>query len=483
MLRVLFIFAHFLGVLSLTFVLPALAASMAGEPELVTSFVITGVLGLFVSGSLVLGLRGREQRLKRHERYLLAALLFIGLPIFAAIPIGLSVPQTAPIDAYFEAVSALTTTGSSVLPRNEQLPVAILFWRCFLQWMGGGLSLLVAVLLLGPAGVGGLPPTNMRIAEHGRVSEQSRLYETLSRLLPVYFFATLLCFGALVMTGTPSFDALGLSFAALSTGGFIIRSTDFVEYVPLGSTWIFTIFMLFGATNILWQRAVAERRWNIVRANHETAWMFALAAGLGLIIAGNLFRLGGDSLLRSLTDGFFTAASLISTTGVESRTGSFGVLPITALLIILIVGGGAFSTAGGIKLFRFGAMIVQAYRELNRLVYPHGVRRARFGSQPYDMQMMKAIWSAMTVSLMLICIVIGVLTAEHFGFEDAVVLTVATLSNAGTAYQPSVIDTGDFTPIAALSPLAKFTLCALMVLGRLEILALASLLRVSTWRR
>ena len=102
MLRVLFIFAHFLGVLSLTFVLPALAASMAGEPELVTSFVITGVLGLFVSGSLVLGLRGREQRLKRHERYLLAALLFIGLPIFAAIPIGLSVPQTAPIDAYFE---------------------------------------------------------------------------------------------------------------------------------------------------------------------------------------------------------------------------------------------------------------------------------------------------------------------------------------------------------------------------------------------
>ncbi|MGE0231661.1 MAG: potassium transporter TrkG, partial [Flavobacteriaceae bacterium] len=323
MLRVLFIFAHFLGVLSLTFVLPALAAYMAGEAELVASFVITGVLGLFVSGSLVLGLRGREQRLRRHERYLLAAILFVGLPVFAAIPIALAVPQTPAIDAYFEAVSALTTTGSSVLARNEQLPVAILFWRCLLQWIGGGLSLLVAVIVLGPAGVGGLPPTDMRIAEHGRVSEQNRLYETLSRLLPVYLFATLLCFTALVMTGTPSFDALGLSFAALSTGGFTIRSSDFAEYVPLGATWIFAIFMLVGATNILWQRAIAERKWRTVRANRETVWLFALAAGIGLLIAANLFRLGGDTLLRSLTDGFFTAASLISTTGVESRTGSF----------------------------------------------------------------------------------------------------------------------------------------------------------------
>src|SRR5690606_3089416 len=116
---------------------------------------------------------------------------------------------------------------------HEQLPTAILFWRCLLQWIGGGLTLLVAVLVLGPSGVGGLPPTDMRMAEHGRVGESTRVYETVSRLLPVYFSMTALCFAALLMTGTPPFDALCLAFSALSTGGFIVRSVDFAEYVPL----------------------------------------------------------------------------------------------------------------------------------------------------------------------------------------------------------------------------------------------------------
>ncbi|MGE0846915.1 MAG: TrkH family potassium uptake protein [Flavobacteriaceae bacterium] len=483
MLPVFFLFAHFLGVMSLAYVLPALAAIIAGETALAPPFILTGTLGVFVAGAFIFALRGHEQRLKAHQRYLLAFLLFALLPAFGCIPIMLAIPGTSAIDAYFEAVSALTTTGSTLLPRYEQLPDTIIFWRCLMEWIGGGLTLLVAVLVLGPAGVGGLPPSDARIIEHGGENERHRLNDTLGELLPLYFSLTFACFACLLVVGAPAFDALCLAFSALSTGGFVGRGGDFTTYLPMAGTWIYALFMLVGASSILWLRSLTQGRWHRIRDYREFYWLAGITAAVGVWIAAILYEASGGGLWVAMTDGFATAASLVSTTAVESRHGSFALLPFVAVIMILLVGGSGFSTAGGLKLFRVGAMSVQAYRELNRLVYPHGVRRARFGSQTYDMQMMKAIWSAMTATLLVLSACIAGLTAGGFGFEDALLLSIASFSNAGPAYQASVIDTNDFVAIGTLGDPDKLLLAFVMVVGRVEVIAILSLLSPSTWRR
>jgi trk system potassium uptake protein len=471
MIPTLYVFAYFLGALALSLVLPALVAAGLEETELVLDFLLTAVLLIFLAGSLMLSLRGRERRLRPAERYLLALLLWVLLPLFAALPLILALDGVDAVDAYFEAVSALTTTGASVLRAPELLPRSIVFWLALTQWLGGALTLLVIVLVLAPTGVGGLPEAHQRLVEHGGLPERRRLLMILRDLMPIYVAATGLCFAVLAFAGTEPLDALSLAFASVSTGGFAPRSEELAAYVPSAGIFALTIFMLYGATSVLWHRDILNGRWARVRAHRESWWAGGLCLVLGVVIGLAYFRAAGHAPLPALRDGLFTATSLITTPGLEVRYASFEALPITLVLLIVAMGGAAFSTAGGVKLFRVGAMLVQAGRELNRLVYPHGVRPARFGSQSYDIQIMKAIWSGFLAFIAAVAVLSWIVASEGVAYEGALLAALSILSNAGPVYASAWAVGQDWASYAAMSAGTKLALSAGMILGRIEIIA------------
>jgi trk system potassium uptake protein len=476
MVPVLYIFSYFLGALAIVLVLPALVAGSVGETALIPDFLLTSALLVFLAGAVMLSLRGRERRLRPAQRYLLAVMLWLLLPAFAALPMVFALENIRLLDAYFEAVSALTTTGARVIAAPEFLPRSILFWLALVQWLGGALTLLIVVLVLAPSGAGGLPEAHQRLVEHGGLPEKRRLLMILKDLMPIYVAATGLCFLLLAFTGLAPFEALSLAFAAVSTGGFAPRSAELGSYVSSTGLFILSVFMIVGATSVLWHRDIVNGRWRAVLANRESWWVIAICAGLGIFFALAYARASGQASLIGLSDGFFTATSLVTTTGLEVRYAGFEILPITLVFLFVAVGAAGFSTAGGIKLFRIGAMVIQSGRELNRLVYPHAIRPARFGSQTYDIQIMKAIWSGFLVFIAGAVALSWLIASEGVAYEGALLAALSILSNAGPVYASDWAIGQEWLTYAQMSASTRLALCLGMILGRLEIIAALALI-------
>jgi trk system potassium uptake protein TrkH len=208
----------------------------------------------------------------------------------------------------------------------------------------------------------------------------------------------------------------------------------------------------------------------VLLAEHrETYWVAAVMVGAALLYAWT-FR-GMEQPLAALGEGLVNGISLVSTTGFDTHAGSLEALPDTIALFLAIAGGAALSTAGGLKLYRIGAMAVQSLHELKRLVFPHSVRSTRFGSQPYDLQLMKAIWANLVLSLAVIVFAALLLALQLPTFDAALEAAVAAFSNIGPLYS----DAGAAAPLPAyhdFSLLSKLVTIATMILGRIEVIVL-----------
>jgi len=177
-------------------------------------------------------------------------------------------------------------------------------------------------------------------------------------------------------------------------------------------------------------------------------------------------------------------ASLVATSGIESRSGVFSLLPLPLILFVALLGGSAYSTSGGFKHYRVGGMIVQSWSELDRLIYPNAVRPSRFGSQRYDLQLMKAIWSFFVVAVLVIALATIAVAASGIPFEAAFTSTISSFATAGPVYNSGWQPPGG-TPwpeFAQFPDSAKLTLMLVMLLGRLEVLAIIGIFSLNFWR-
>ncbi|MCW2307581.1 TrkH family potassium uptake protein [Rhodobium gokarnense] len=484
---ILYHFALVLTGIAVALLLPVAVAASYGETVALVDFGLTAALTSVVSVSAAIALTGRERRLVHKNGYILLIMVWALVPAIAAIPVVL-ITGLAPIDAYFETVSGLTTTGATVFKTLDPLPRAVIFWRAELQWIGGFLTLLSIVLILAPAGVGGLPGRQIRLLETSERTDISRATQIVLDTATAYGAATFICFVGLFVIGAPAFDAFCLTFSTVSTGGFMPRDGDLSVYgLPALEVWL-AVFMVIGATSILWHRMVLQRRFQLLKEHRESYILIAGILVLGVLTAAVLFQAAGSasvlSPLSALREGLVTAASMISTTGYETRTGGLALLPLPLVLMVIFIGGSAFSTAGGIKAYRFGAMATQSARELTRLLYPHGIRPAKFGSQPYDMQLMKAIWSHFVVTVMVLGIITLVVAGEAIDYENALLATAATFSNIGPVYE-SQWQTGvrHWQLFEEFGVIAKLALCLTMIAGRLEMLALLGAVNGLIWLR
>lgn len=470
------------GVMAGFLLLTALGALFRGEGD-AAAFVLTSLLTIFGAGAVYLAVRNRGARLSRLSSYALLLVLWIGVPIIAAVPIA-ATTSLGPIAAWLEAVSAFTTTGAVQIHDIADVPRATLGWLLTLQWAGGLFTLLGFVAVLGPAGIGGLPDRSARVSLLG-IGEQAALAEALRLVLPIYLGATVLCTVLLFAAGVRPFDALGLAGAALSTGGLLPDADGVAAYGHFSVKLVLILFMLVGGTSVLWHRMLVTRRFRLAFGQQENLAVILVCLVVGLLAAAVRYGTpeGHLSLPLALEDGLFTAVSLVTTTGMEPHAGAFTSLPITLVLALVFIGGATFSTAGGIKMYRAGVMFLQSYLELERLVHPSAVHMRRLGQQSVTLQMMKAIWIMFGVACTAIAGLTVAIAPAMPSFEAAFVAVFSSLANVGPLYTAGWMQNVIWPEWGSLPAYAQIILGVAMILGRLEILVVLSLANFALWRR
>ncbi|MEE9375258.1 MAG: potassium transporter TrkG [Rhizobiaceae bacterium] len=473
--------------LTVSLIGPIFVGLLTGEIGVAQRLGVYLLLGGFIFGGPVLSILGRLRQVPRIGSLVLLSLVWLVLPLIAALPIE-NVIGLSFVDSLFEAVSGLTTSGSSIVNSLEDWPQTMIFWRSQLQWIGGFLALMSIIIILAPLGIGGITKRrdSLTVGADLRLAD-GRLLKFVMNLAFLYVSLTVVCFIAFFLTGTRAFYALTLAMTATSTGGFLPFDKSLEEVLGTSGILIFGVFLLLGATSIFWQRMVVTGRLYQLSHHRESYSVIVL---MGLVTFGFFYSLivtsaGMENGFNgAIVEAFMNAASLISTSGIETRPGYFTLIPLVIVIFLILIGGSAFSTSGGLKHYRIGGMLVRSWSELDSLVYPNVVGQSHFGSETYDMNLMKAIWSFFVVAIIVITLGTIIIATSGIPFEAAMTATVSNFSTAGPVYNSGWASPGTeaWPPYSAFSDQAKMVLMVLMLFGRLEVLAVIGLFSARYWR-
>lgn len=497
---------------------PAGHAFLQHEAGVARAFLYSAVVILVLALMLALATANRPRPEPGRGQLAAVAGAYLLLPLAMALPLRLALPGSGWGDAWFEMLSAFTTTGASVYPPAGLAP-SLHLWRALVGWLGGFFILLVAGAILAPMNLGGAevgtgrPAGQMRrgpgsqmpgsqdSASRGTGPRQggadggARLLREARRLLPAYLALTGILWIALTAVGEAGLNALVLAMGTLSTSG--------VEAAPLGpdassglrGEILLVLFMCLAFSRRLMPTgrggaAGAPALWRDPELRLAAALIAAVVLALlsrHLLVEAEAHVAGslGD-LVRAFWGAVFTAASFLSTTGYESgwwdaaRDWAGLKAPGLMLLGLAMIGGGVGTAAGGVKLLRVSALLLQGRRELERIVHPSSVagggalRRRLVREGAYMAWVLMMLFAISVAGLMVL------LTLAGLDFETALVTGIAALTTTG-----SLADVAATAPVsyAALPAVAKAILGAAMIMGRLEILALIALAAPATWQR
>ena len=484
---ILFTIGWILTLLASCMLLPVLFSLASEETAVAQSFLVIAVALGFIGGALLLALKDQKFSIDRKMELVIICTIWFVTPLCAALPLILSGFPGSLNAALFEAVSGFTTTGATVFADLADVPRGIIAWRSLLQWLGGLTTLMALAVALNPLIGDEVSDTHFRQVHRSSLATQRHAITSFRTIMPIYGGLTLLCFVLLMFANIPPFDALCLSLSTLSTGGFMPRSGTIELYGSPPAEFVLAIFMFLGCISILWLGAVFRFRWNVLKELPEPFWIAAAMVLFGLVVTVMLLQNAPDTgflqLFRSWTLGLATAASYISTTGLTISERSHDAIPYVVMIIICLIGGGRFSTAGGLKFYRVLSMFRQSSRELNLLIFPHGVSASRFGRESRDNDVMRLIWANLFAVVTAIWILAVIVAATDVPLSVSFLASVSSISNIGPAFTFTRLP--DFSTVPGfgeLSAVAQIALAIGMIFGRLEFLALLSLANVVYWR-
>ena len=464
--------------------LPIIVALTTGEKNLILPFFVSALFTVFVGGALFLSFQNPKDRATRHETIMLMIVIWFGLPLFAAMPFLITGFLTKLVDAYFEASSALTTTGSSLVINLDLVPTTLLFWRALLQWLGGILVFVMAIAILPISSIGGMGLFRS-LLPHGEGDDLlAHMRYALAPLFGVYTGMTIACAIALVIFGMEGFDALLLAMATLSSGGFISQGvsggnamSDIVEITLMP-------FMIFAATNMTFHWAFLKRgRANIYRQDPEIfnfIYMLMIAAlliFLAIILSSDLAHV---SLLKKVEIEAFTAVSSMTTTGFLPDQATSLPLAVTVIcMVLLFIGGTTGSTAGGFKILRISLIKRHADKEVSRLTYPSGVTPVSFSGHVVTQPTLVSVWTLLFIFVSALAVITILFGGMGYDLQASFGLSITSLFSAGGLIP---LISPDFVGYHSLSYAAKWLSSFAMILGRLEVIALLVILMPSYWK-
>ncbi|MFQ5481609.1 MAG: TrkH family potassium uptake protein [Nitrospinaceae bacterium] len=455
---------------------PAINGSMTESRALAWSILASGLSGSLLYGLLPKGI----EKMRNPEGFLIVILSWIMAAFFGALPFYLSGLCPSFLDAYFESMSGLTTTGASILSHLDFKPPGLMFWRSMMQWLGG-MGIIMLYLAIFPAlGMGNLHLFRAEIPGGLTVERvKPRLAETAQLLWKTYTLLTLLETLLLRLGGMNWYDAVCHSFATLSTGGFSPHQGNVAQFGNPFVEWVIIFFMFLAGMNFLLLHQVSNKNFGRLKTHSEFRFYLRwLVLAVVLVHAARWWF--QPATAPGLRDTVFAVTSLGTTTGFT--TADYALWPgLTQLwlLVLMLVGGSSGSTSGSIKCIRFIILWKTIYRELVKMVYPQAIVAVKVGGEAVESD---HVFNALSLTAMYIGLAgLGFILLAAMGLDWTTALSAsfACLFNVG----PGLGQVGPAGNFAHLPGAAKGLLTLMMVMGRLEILGFLLPFLPMTWRK
>ncbi|WP_322889590.1 TrkH family potassium uptake protein [Yoonia sp. 76] len=464
--------------LGVTMLVPLAADLLAGDPHWFVFFesaVVTiltgGLLALACSNGVTAGLTLRQT-------FLLTSLVWLTLPLFGAIPFILGATEATLTDAFFESMSALTTTGATTFTQLETLPAGLLLWRGVLQWLGGIGIIVVAMVFLPELRVGG-----MQIF-------RSEAFDTMGKILPragqiakqiseIYVAMTVVCALTYAALGMENFDAFVHALTTVSTGGMATSDASFTLYGP-SIHYAAAFFMFLSALPFVrFIQLMAGTAQPLLR-DSQVHTFFGVLAFVILLMTAWLWSREGEMTERAFREAMFNVVSVISGTGYASADYmTWGTFPVVAFFFVGLIGGCAGSTSCSIKVFRYQLLFAAIKSQIRQIHSPHGIFTPRYAGQPVGDDVLNSVIAFFVAFVSLLGIVTVLLGLTGLDFITAMSGAASAIGNIGPGLGPEIGPAGNY---ANINDPAKWILAIAMFVGRLEVMVVLTILSVRFWR-
>jgi len=477
---ILLILGMLLATLALGMCIPAIVDAKAGNPDWQV-FAVSAGLTMFVGTSLTLTCSPGRVRMHLNVRqaFVMTTLSWLLLTIFAALPFTFSELQLSYTDAFFESMSGITTTGSTVITGLDQAPPGILLWRAILQWLGGLGIVVMAIAVLPMMGVGGMQMFKVEAFDAGE-KVLPRATQISMALVLVYFILTALWSLMLWGVGMTPFQSVVHAMTTISTGGFSTSDGSVGHFESWRIDVIITLGMFVGGLPFILLVQILRGKPMQIWNDEQVRGFFYIALSVIAVVSALAWHETKMPPLEALRYSAFNVISVMTGTGYSNHDydlwGSFA-MPI--FFFVMFIGGCAGSTSCGIKIFRFQILYAAAQVQLRHLLQPHGVFIPYYNRHPIPDEVIVSVLSFFFVfglSFALLALGLGVLGLD---FVTAISSAATAISNVGPGLGPIVGPSGTFQ---SLPDAAKWLMAGGMLVGRLEVFTILVLFSRSFWK-
>ena len=443
-------------------------------------FFFISCLTFFIGLVLYVGFKNEKLKINLRQAFLLTILSWLVIALFGSLPFMYSSSSLNFTNAFFESVSGITTTGSTVISNFDSLSEGILIWRSLLQWFGGIGIIVLAVAILPTLQIGGMQLLHM---EHDDPYEKTlpKINKFIFEIIFLYFGLTILCLFSYYFNGMNAFDSLIHSMTTISTGGFSNKSLSFGYFDSQTLESISILFMILGSLPfVIFIKFIHGQKNSLFKDDQIRLFIFLLVSIvlISCFWVKHYLNIEWSSALRLTT---FNITSILTGTGYTSTNynnwGGFGLIII---LMIMFIGGCAGSTTGGVKIFRFQILFRGVRLQIKKLTQPHAVFLMKFNKKTVTENTYTSIISFFFIYILLFILSSVILSFLGLDFLTALSASASAISNVGPGLGEIIGPNGNYSGI---NEIGKWVLAFTMLIGRLEIFTILVLFSKNFWKK
>jgi len=444
------------------------------------AFLSSASITAFIGVLLVLTNLEEERKLNLQQAFFLTTLSWLSIAIFGCIPFLLSGLHLSFVDAFFESMSGITTTGSTIISNLDNAPKSILIWRALLQWLGGIGVIVMAITILPLLNIGGMQLFRMESSDTTeKILPRTRKVTLI--ISTIYLTLTLACGASYWLAGMNIFDSIAHAMTTIATGGFSTYSSSIGYFQNPRIEVISIIFIILGSIPfIAYLKFVKGDRKIFFKDAQIKGLIYILIVSILLMFFYLILNNTEYSFLENLRISTFNVVSVLSGTGyVTADFSSWGKFPLIFFLFLMFVGGCAGSTTCGIKIFRFQILGHFMLNQIKKLVYPHGVFSMKYNNEKISNTFIYSIITFVFLYFFIFFILAAFLSIDGLDFITAISGSASAISNVGPGLGDVIGPNGNFGDLPSFS---KLSLSLGMLLGRLELFAVLVLFFPSFWK-
>ena len=462
-------------ILGVSMFIPIIAQFIYSEID--SSFFGSSIVTIIFGTLFFLSNLDHEKKLNLQQAFLLTALSWLSIAIFGSLPFVFSTIELSITDAFFESMSGITTTGSTIISNLENTPKGILLWRAILQWLGGIGIIVMAITLMPIMNVGGMQLFKISSNDSSeKILPKSR--EIAARLIYIYLGLTSICAIIYWLCGMSSFDSITHSMTTIATGGFSNYNQSIGYFNSLSIEISSMIFIILGSLPFITYIKFISGNKKIFLSDIQIKTFLKIIVASFIILSIYLLIKGENNL--SLSSVLFNTISILSGTGyVNAEFDGWGSFPLTIFLALMFIGGCAGSTTCGIKIFRLQVLYEFITNQLKKIIYPKGIFIIKYDQNSLDDKFIASIISFIYFYFVIFFILAALLSLTGLDFITSISGAATSISNVGPGLGPIIGPNGDFS---SLPDISKWILTIGMILGRLELFAILVLFLPSFWR-